>query len=166
MSLLRLGASVIVLVGLLGLCALLAGPAFELPAAAYGSGLGAGAFPQFVVVAVAVLACLLLVQDLRQWRRPAAPGAQQPDGDEFSGGPGRVLLLGSGVFLLLAAFVFAWPWLGFLPVAIAFMAVLALLLAPRSARSARSVAITLLTSVLFCSGLWALFVHVLAVPLR
>lgn len=167
MSNLRFGASVTVLVGLLGLCALLASPAFDLPAEARGSGLGAGAFPQFVVVAVAILSCLILVQDLLQWRQPAPDrGAPDPEGDDFSSDPGRVLRLGTGVFLLLAAFIFAWPWLGFLPVAITFMAALALLLSPAAARTGRGVAITLVTSVLFCTGLWALFVHVLAVPLR
>lgn len=166
MSHLRLAASTLVTVLLLALCAVLAGPAFELTAYNYQGGIGAGGLPQFVVVSVALLAPLMFVQDVIRFRRTGHVSG----GFDFEDGDGaearRTAVLGSTVLVLLAGYAFLWRWIGFLPASILFMIVLCLVLAPADRRTVKGAATAIIFSLLFCVGVWALFVHVLAVPLR
>ena len=166
MSHLRLAASTLVTVLLLALCALLVGPAFELAAYNGQGGIGAGGLPQFVVVSVALLSPLMILQDMIRFRRDGhiSGGYDFEDGDRAEAR--RTALLGSTVLVLLAAYAFLWRWLGFLPASILFMIVLCLVLAPAERRTVKGTATAVLFSILFCVGVWALFVHVLAVPLR
>ncbi len=161
MSVLRFAASGLVTLVLLGLVAVLGPPAFELSLASASGGVGPGALPQFVVVCTTVLALVILGMDVATWRRRDAGD------DEADEAPAR-LVLGTGipVLVLLAAFIIAWHYLNFLVTAIAFTAPLSTLLAGRAGRTPRGLAAIAATSVLFCTGVWALFVHVLNVPLR
>lgn len=159
---LRLAASAVVSVLLLGLCAVLVEPAFALPASAPQNGIGAGGLPQFTVIAVAILAPVMFVQDLLRYRRAAAEAPT----DEGTGEARRIVVLGTTVLVLLAAFVFLWQLLSFLPAAILFTATLCCILMPAEVRSVRGYVVAGIFSVLFCTGVWALFVHLLAVPLR
>ena len=159
---LRLAASAVVTVLLLALCAILVGPAFELPASAPQNGIGAGGLPQFTVIAVAILAPVMFVQDLLRFRRTAAG----VPADEGSGEARRVVILGTTVLVLLAGFVFLWQLVSFLPAATLFTLTLCCILMPAEVRSVRGYAVAAIFSLLFCTGVWALFVHLLAVPLR
>lgn len=162
---LRLGASAAVAILLLALCSVLAGPAFEMRTMGARDGIGAGALPQFVVVGTAVLSVIIFIQDFVAWWRQGDIGHAAGQG-AGSGSPQRILALGGTVLVLLAIYVFAWRWTGFLPASIGFMTALCVILAPTLSRTARGVAIAAVTSVLFCTAVWALFVHVLMVPLR
>lgn len=163
MPTIRLAAGAAVSLLLLALCALLAGPSFELPGAAPDGGIGAGALPRFVVVAVAVLAVAVFVQQVMAARAGrvvhADDGADEAD-------PRRVLGLGAGVLVLLAGYAYGWTVAGFLPATIAFILALGLLLVPAESRTPRGLLVIAATAVLFSLGVWGLFVHILAVPLR
>jgi hypothetical protein len=163
MQTLRLAASAAVTVLLLALCAVLAEPAFDLPAVNTRGGIGAGGLPQFTVVAGAVLVPVMFVHDLILFRRTSGAAAAKAEG---SAKARRMIVLGAVIFVLLAAYVFAWRLLSFLPASILFTAVLCAILLPKAARTRRAYAIAAVFSILFCTGVWALFVHVLAVPLR
>lgn len=166
MSHLRLAASTLVTVFLLALCALLVGPAFELTAYNSQGGIGAGGLPQFVVVSVALLAPLMFIQDVVRFRRTShiSGGFDFEDGDGAEAR--RTAFLGSTVLVLLAAYAFLWRWLGFLPASMLFMSVLCVVLAPKDRRTVRGIGTAIIFSILFCLGVWALFVYLLAVPLR
>lgn len=166
MSHLRLAASTLVTVFLLALCAVLVGPAFELAAYNGQGGISAGGLPQFVVVSVALLAPLMFAQDAIRFRRTGHISGSFDFEDGDGAEARRTALLGSTVLVLLAAYAFAWRWLGFLPASMLFMSVLCLVLAPKDRRTALGLATAILFSILFCLGVWALFVHLLAVPLR
>lgn len=167
MANLRLAASAAVSVLLLALCSVLAGPAFEMPALGSRGGLGAGALPQFVVVSTALLAVVIFIQDFFAWkRRGDIDGAPEEAAKDSSADARRVVGIGTAVLVLLAVYVFVWRWIGFLPASIGFMAVLCMVLAPGASRTARGMVIAAVTSILFCTGVWALFVYVLMVPLR
>ncbi|GAB4394540.1 MAG: hypothetical protein Tsb0032_20640 [Kiloniellaceae bacterium] len=166
MSHLRLAASALATALLLVLCAILAEPAFELTAVNRRGGIGAGGLPQLVVIAVAVLAPLSFLQDVLRFRRSGhiTGGFDAADGDAAEAR--RTALLGSTVLVLLAAYAFAWRLTGFLPASIAFMSVLCLILLPAPARSLKRSLLSVAFSAAFCVGVWALFVHLLGVPLR
>lgn len=164
----RIAASVFVTLFLLSLCAFLAGPAFELPAVGPRGGVAAGAAPQFVVVAVAVLAVVSLVGDLLDARRGRAAGsdadAQAGSGDVAESR--EVLVIGGAVLALLAGYVALWRVIGF-PVASAlFMMALSVVVAPRSARTPRGLAIMAVVAALFSVFVWLAFTRLLGVPLR
>lgn len=161
---LRLAASTLTTLALLTLCAILAEPAFELTASNGRGSIGAGGLPQFVVVAVAVLAPLILIQDVLGFRSSGRiTGAPAIEAGRDASAR-RTAVLGATVLVLLAGYAFAWRLTGFLPASIAFMSILCIVLAPE--RTPRGSTIAILFSALFCVGVWALFVHVLAVPLR
>lgn len=162
----RFWASILSTILLLGLCALLAGPSFELPAGGPRMGIGAGALPQFVVVATAILAVITLLGDIAAWRRPPASPIAGETRDAEDTDPRRVVILGGFVLVLLAAYIGAWPYLGFIPPTIGFIAALSLVLLPRAEWTAMRMASIALMAILFTLGVWALFVHVLMVPLR
>jgi hypothetical protein len=166
MSRLRLAASALATALLLVLCAILAAPAFELTAVNNRGGIGAGGLPQFVVVAVAILAPLAFLQDVLRFRRSGhiTGGFDAADGDAAEAR--RTALLGSTVLVLLAAYTFTWRFAGFLPASIAFMSVLCLILLPAPQRRFKKAAFSVAFSAAFCVGVWALFVHLLGVPLR
>ncbi|MGE4527337.1 MAG: tripartite tricarboxylate transporter TctB family protein [Rhodospirillaceae bacterium] len=159
---LRFAASAISAVFLLSLCCVLAAPAFELPTLNAQGSIGAGGFPQFTVIAVGVLAPLMLVQDALRFRREMRGGTAGGD----SGQARRMVVLGATVFALLAAYIFFWQILSFLPASILFTAVLCCLLLPAEKKTRRGYLTAAVFSVLFCTGVWAVFVHLLAVPLR
>lgn len=160
---LHFAASALVSLFLLALVAVLAGPAFELPGFGDGRGLQAGTLPQFTVVVVAVLVILSLLGDFLVWRRgrrgeidPGRPVATAHD----------ALILGGGVLLLLAGYVFAWRPLAFPVVTTAFVGLVTLLIAPARERRGRGLIRIGLMSILFSIGVWLVFVHILKVPLR
>ncbi len=162
MSKLRLAASAVVTVLLLALCAVLAAPAFQLPATSYQGGIGAGGLPQFTVLAVGILTPIMLIQDFLAYRRRAPEPGSPADARQAR----RTLVLGGIVFALLAAFVAAWQELSFLPAAIGFTAAMCAVLMPKERRTPAGYVVALAFSGVFCTGVWAVFVHLLAVPLR
>ncbi|WP_274424733.1 tripartite tricarboxylate transporter TctB family protein [Chelativorans sp. YIM 93263] len=156
-------ASLAVSLFLIGLSALLAGPAFDLVSIGPRGGLQAGALPQFVVVMVVMLAVLSVVSDFRRWRASRHGGVES----EEAFAPGRqVALVGGGVMMLLAAYVFAWRPLPFPLTTAVFVTLVSLVIAPRGARTRRGMFTIVLTSVLFSIGVWLVFTYLLKVPLR
>lgn len=141
----------------------LAGPAFTLPAYDAQGGVAAGALPQFVVVAVVILAIGSFVADLR--RRVRSEGEAEAE-VHFDASPTRVVTIGFAVLALLAVFLVAWPRLSFPVAASIFMAALSLLLLPAEQRTVRGALVAVVASIAFCIGVWLAFVHLLAVPLR
>jgi hypothetical protein len=166
MQTVRLAAGAAVTILLLALCAVLAGPSFSMRSLGPQGELGSGALPQFIVISAAVLAVCVFVQQIAAYRRRGAvapaPGGEAP----VEADPRRILTIGPVVLAMLAAYAFAWTAVGFLPASVAFMVALCLFLTPASHRTGQGIAIAIATSVLFCLGVWALFVHVLGVPLR
>lgn len=160
---LHLAASAVVTVFLLALVAILAGPAFELAGFGDGRGLQAGTLPQFVVVAVAVLSILSLLGDLLKWHLERRG---EIDPGEAVASAGDAFVLGGGVLVLLAAYVFAWRPLPFPVVTIAFMSLVTLLIAPPAERRGRGLIRIALISVIFSGAVWLVFTHLLKVPLR
>lgn len=159
----RFAASLFMTVFLIGLCAVLAGPAFELQTFGHSGQIAAGALPQAVVIATIILAALSLAQDVLALAR----GRSLADAEGGIDAPAAQLLgLGLGVLALLATYVVLWRYIGFPAASTAFMAATARALAPREARGLRGLAIIAVASVLFCVGVWLAFVHLLAVPLR
>ena len=163
----RFAASLFMTAFLIGLCAVLAGPAFDLQTFGRTGQIAAGALPQAVVVATIVLAALSMGEDVLALARRGPKGAAPP---ELEGGidapAGRVLGLGLGILALLTGYVVLWRYIGFPAASTVFMAAAATVLAPKEARGPRGLAIIAVTSVLFCVGVWLAFVHLLAVPLR
>ncbi|WP_029008217.1 tripartite tricarboxylate transporter TctB family protein [Azospirillum halopraeferens] len=171
MQTVRLAAGAAVTMLLLVLCAVLAGPSFGMRALGPQGELGSGALPQFIVVSVAVLAVVVFIQQVIAHRRRgggASPAAALPsDGDVApDADPRRVLTVGPAVLAMLAGYAYAWTEVGFLPASIVFLVLLSLFLMPAPQRTGRGIAVAAATAVLFCLGVWALFVHVLGVPLR
>ena len=166
----RLAASAVVTLFLLGLGAILAGPAFSLAALGRGGGLGAGALPQVVVVVVMVLACASLVSDLLEARRSPSPTRAElgPDLDGVDAGPptATILLVGGGMLGLLIAYVALWRMVGFPIASVLFMAAASLLVAPREARRPAGLVLIAIVSAAFCIAVWLAFTQLLAVPLR
>ena len=159
----RLSASIAVSLFLVGLAALvLWQPAFDLPRFGSKGQIGAGALPQLVLFLTIVLALLSAVTDVvlrvRRGPRAIAPAIAAP--------ASRVLPIGFAILALLGLYLIGWQRIGFPIASAAFMAVASALLAPPSARNVRGYAIIVVTSVLFCVGVWLAFVHLLAVPLR
>lgn len=156
-------ASLLVTVFLVAFAAFLAVPAFDLPAYDARGSIAAGALPQFVVVAVALLAMASFANDLRLrlTKRSEADAEVR-----FDAPAPRVATIGFAVLALLAAFLLAWPPIAFPIAASAFMGALSLLLLPSEQRTVRGVLLSLSVSVAFCVGVWLTFVHLLAVPLR
>lgn len=149
---------------LLALAALLYGPSFAMPTGGVEIGLGRGALPQFCVVAGAILAVVIFVKDVVSMRR--AGSIEGPTGIGDGVDPRRVVIIGFSALVLLAAYLVAWAFIGFLPASIVFMIVMSLVLLPREHWNTRSLALVFATGVLFGLGVWALFVYVLEVPLR
>lgn len=164
MEAIRLAASAAMTVIVLALAAILFGPSFAMPTGGPEVGLGRGALPQFCVVAGAILAVAIFVRDLLAMRRSGA--IVGPSGISEGTEPRRVVIVGFAALLLLAAYVVAWLYVGFLPASVVFLAATSLLLLPRERWSVRSLLPVAATSVLFGVGVWALFVYVLQVPLR
>lgn len=156
-------ASFLVTTFLVVFAGFLAGSAFNLPTYDARGGIAAGALPQFVVVAVIVLAIGSFVADLL---RRVRYGGEADAEVHFDASPTRVLTIGFAVLALLAVFLFAWPRLSFPVAASVFMTSLSLLLLPREQRTVRGVVFAVVTSIVFCIGVWLAFVHLLAVPLR
>lgn len=163
MPTLHLVASLLVSAFLVALAVILAEPAFELVSVGPRGGLQAGALPQFVVVLVAVLAVLSAAGDYVRWRE-----ARNGDGvqEEAFASPRRVILVGGGVLILLAAYVFAWRPLPFPLITVVFVALVSWTIAPPAARTRKGYLVITLTSVLFSVGVWLVFTHLLKVPLR
>ncbi|AUN93695.1 tripartite tricarboxylate transporter TctB family protein [Pseudazoarcus pumilus] len=161
---LRLAASAAVTLILLGLVALLWSPAFALPAAGRVNGIGPGALPQFSVVAIAALSVLIFVRDFVSMRR----SGQISGASEFGEGadPRRVVGISLVTLLALSAYVALWAAIGFPVASILFLAVMSMVLLPRELRSTRAYVAIAVCSVAFGTGVWALFVYVLQVPLR
>jgi hypothetical protein len=164
MQAIRFASSAAMTLVLLGFAALLFGPSFAMPALGAETGIGRGALPQFCVVAGAVLALVVFIRDLLSMRRSGA--ITGPSGLGADAEPRRVVTIGFLALLLLSAYVVAWAYVGFLLASIAFLVATSLMLLPREHWTARSLALVLATGVLFGVGVWALFVHVLQVPLR
>ncbi len=160
----RFFASALSTLMLLGLCILLAPPAFELTTAGPQYGIGAGALLQFVIVATALLTVLMLIRDFIAWREDGAETATGEANTLDDADPMRVI--GVCVLALLAAHIALWAYAGFIAASVAFMAALSLILLPRDQWTASRLAIVAAMSVLFPVAVWALFVHVLMVPLR
>ncbi len=164
MQAIRLAASAAMTVILLALAAILFAPSFDMPTMSSEIGLGRGALPQFCVVAGAILAVAIFVRDVVSVRR--AGSIVGPLGISEKTEPRRVVGIGFAALLMLAAYVIAWQFLGFLPASIVFLAATGLLLLPRERWNARPLLAVGATSLLFALGVWALFVYVLQVPLR
>jgi len=156
-------ASLIVSLFLICLCVILAGPAFEMQSFGPRGGLQAGTLPQFVVIVVIVLAALSAVSDFWTWY--TARRDQRDLGPAIAPAR-RVVLVGGGVMLLLAAYVFAWRPLPFPLITMVFVALVSGIIAPPSARTARGTITIGLTAVLFSIGVWLVFTYALKVPLR
>lgn len=155
-------ASLVVSFFLIGLSALLAGPAFELENFGPRGGLQAGTLPQFVVVVVIVLAALSAAGDFWNWR---ASRRNRHEGEAIA--PVRqVVLVGGGVLALLAAYVFAWRPLPFPLITIVFVMLVSAIIAPPGARGPRGLSIIGLFSLLFSVAVWLIFTYALKVPLR
>jgi hypothetical protein len=164
MQAIRFAASAAMTLIVLGLAGLLFGPSFEMPATGAEIGLGRGALPQFSVVAGAVLAIAIFVRDVVQMRRTGT--IHGPANVNASADSKRVVVIGLSALALLAAYVTAWAYVGFMGATIPFLLVMSLLLLPVSHWNARSLALVAATGLLFGLGVWALFVYVLQVPLR
>lgn len=162
----RIAASVVVTLFLLGLCAFLAGPAFDLPLVGPRGGIAAGAAPQFVVLAVAVLALCSLGGDLLAHRRSSAETAPAEEGAGYAADGREVLLIGGAVLALLAGYVALWRYVGFPIASAVFMMALSFVVAPKSARTPRGVVIMALVAGLFSVFIWLAFTRLLGVPLR
>lgn len=163
MPVLNLVASIAVSVFLVGLCLVLAGPAFDLSSFGPNGGLQSGTLPQFVVIAVTVLAVISAVSDIVKWRA----GRRSGEVPVNTVAPVRqVVLIGGGVMAMLAAFVFTWRPLPFPLIAFVFFTVVGVILAPPPSRTLRGYGAIALTGLLFSGGVWLLFTSVLNVPLR
>jgi len=156
-------ASMVVSAFLIGLSALLAGPAFELNSFGPKGGLQAGTLPQFVVITVVFLAFLSALNDFCKWHLSRREGL---DPGEALAPARQIVLVGGGVMLLLVAYVFAWRPLPFPLITIVFVALVSWVIAPFAARTARGMVTIGLTSVLFSIGVWLVFTYVLKVSLR
>lgn len=165
MTSVQLAASAFVALFLVGLAVFLAPAAFELQAMGSRGGLGAGALPQFAVVVVPLLAVASLVADVLIYRRTRGFAADAAAGPAAPSSR-RVLGLGTTVLAMLVMLAGVWRFAGFPIASVAFMAVLATILMPASSRTPRGYAILAATTLFFCLGTWAFFVHVLMVPLR
>jgi hypothetical protein len=165
---LRIAASLFVTFSLIALCLALVPSAFALAGLTPDGNIGAGALPQFVVVAVPLLSLAILVSDLVSYRKGRLDqvAAREGEADVTDADPRRVLVIGSLVLVLLAAYAAAWRLVGFPLASLAFMATMAFILAPQESRNLRGTIILAATTLVFCLGTWALFVHVLMVPLR
>ena len=95
-------ASAAITLFLLGLCALLAGPAFDLPAFGRQGQLGPGALPRFVIIGTALFALASLAADLLP-RKSRAAVLPTVSGAEASSS--RILTIGGAVLALLGAYV-------------------------------------------------------------
>lgn len=164
MQLIRFAASAAMSLILLALAAFLYGPSFAMPTAGVEIGLGRGALPQFCVVAGAILAVIVFLKDAISLRRTGSIEGPQAIGDAVD--PGRVVVIGFSALVLLAAYLVAWAFIGFLPASIAFMIIMSMILLPRDYWNTRSLTLVFATGGLFGLGVWALFVYVLEVPLR
>ena len=164
MQLIRFAASAAMTLILLALVALLYGPSFAMPTAGVEIGLGRGALPQFCVVAGAILAVIIFAKDVVSMRRTGS--IEGPSALSEGADPRRVVIIGFSALVLLAAYLVAWAFIGFLPASIVFMIVLSLVLLPREHWNTRSLTLVSATGSLFGLGVWALFVYVLQVPLR
>lgn len=164
MNTIRLAASAAVTLILLGLVALLAGPAFDMPATGRVTGIGSGALPQFCVIALAVLAVIIFARDLVSMRRSGAISGPAEFGEGAD--PRRVVWISLAVLVALSAYVWAWSVIGFAPASILFMIVMSLMLLPPERRTVRALAGVAAMGVLFGLGVWALFTYALQVPLR
>ena len=156
-------ASLVVTAFLIGLSALLAGPAFELNSFGPNGGLQAGTLPQFVVITVVLLATLSALNDFRKWHLSLREGL---DPGEALAPTRQIVLVGGGVMFLLAAYVFAWRPLPFPLITIVFVAIVSWIIAPAAARTSRGMVTIGITSVLFSIGVWLVFTYALKVPLR
>ena len=87
---------------------------------------------------------------------------------EFGEGadPRRVVGISLVTLLALSAYVALWAAIGFPVASILFLAVMSMVLLPRELRSTRAYVAIAVCSVAFGTGVWALFVYVLQVPLR
>lgn len=164
MQAIRFAASAAMTLIILSLATLLYGPSFAMPATGAEIGLGRGALPQFCVVAAAIFAVVIFVRDVICMRRSGA--IHGPFNISATAESKRVVFVGLSALVLLAAYVAAWAFVGFLLASIGFLVVTSLLLLPIEHWNARSLAVLLATEVLFGIGVWALFVYVLQVPLR
>lgn len=148
---------------LIGLTLVLAGPAFDLEAFGARGGLGAGALLQFVVMAVILLSVLSIIGDSLKWYSARKAGR---DPGEPIAPPRHVVLVGGGVLLLLAAYVFAWRPLPFPLITVVFVALVSGLIGPTYLRSKKGLLTIGLMAVLFSVGVWLVFTYALKVPLR
>jgi hypothetical protein len=164
MQAIRFAASAAMTLLVLGLAALLWSPSFQMPATGAEIGLGRGALPQFCVVAGAIFAIAIFIRDVVHMRRTGS--IQGPSSLSASADSKRVVVIGLAALLLLAAYVTAWAYFGFLLSSIAYLIVTSLVLLPFGHWQVRSIAIVAAVGVLFGVGVWALFVYVLQVPLR
>lgn len=163
MPTLKICASILSCLFLIGLSLILAGPAFDLPGLGPNGGLQAGTLPQFVVVMVVILATLSLVADILKWRRGRPPGTEpEPEDAPLR----QVILVGGGVMALLAVYVFAWRPLPFPLITFVFFTIVSAILTPPASRSLKGYGVIALTGLLFSLGVWLLFTNVLKVPLR
>lgn len=155
--------SLIVSVFLLGLCALLAGAAFELETYGPKGGPQAGWLPQLVVISVVILSALSFSGDGLRKLRGTRSREEEPEAEI----PARSLIvIGGSVILMLGAYVFLWRQLPFPVITAGFFLLVSLVLAPASARNLKGYAIIALTSLLFSIGVWLVFTYALKVPLR
>ena len=146
---------------LLSLCAILFQPAFELPAIDSRGIISAGAIPRFVILIIVILSLTMFVQDMATWVR-----VRCSDSDKDAATPRQALVIGAPTLIILTAYIFSWRQLNFLFTTIIFFIILSSLLAGRRTLTRRGLTVLCVTATLFCTGVWALFVHVLKVPLR
>jgi hypothetical protein len=164
MQTIRLAASALVTLIILGLAAILFAPSFAMPTIGAQVGLGRGALPQFCVLAGAILALGSFIRDVVEMRRKGSIVGLVEVSETAE--PRRVVLIGFAALLLLFGYVIAWRLLGFPAASVIFLVTTSLLLLPQDRWNARGLLAVAVTSVLFGTCVWALFVHVLQVPLR
>lgn len=168
MPVLRIAASVFVTLFLVAVCLALMPSAFALPRLGPSGSLGAGALPQFAVIAVPLLSLIVLASEIGSYRKGGLkqPVARDGEAEVADADPRRVLVIGSLVLVLLAAYATGWRLIGFPLASLGFMGAMGFVIAPPESRTLRGIAILAVTTLVFCLGTWAFFVHVLTVPLR
>src|SRR5690625_4159402 len=101
MKTVQLAASALMTAILIVVVAILWEPSFAMPSTSRTAGLGAGALPQFSIMAIAVLSIGSLIRDIVSYRRSGAiAGPIGAEEDERS--PRRVVIMGIGALALLA----------------------------------------------------------------
>ncbi|WP_148252835.1 tripartite tricarboxylate transporter TctB family protein [Aidingimonas lacisalsi] len=165
MSVLRFSASTLVTIILLTLCAILAPPAFDLPTFDESGSIRSGAVPQFVVAFTALLSVIIYASDLLDFYKSRASSLLSSDNDDEPT-LRQASNVGVPMLVILAAYIFAWHYLNFAITTIVFFFSTSLLLMGKEKLTRKTVSMSLITAILFSTGVWSLFTYILKVPLR